>query len=162
MIVDCGGFQWLIHSTVSQRAGDEIGLKISPDSIHIMKKMLPFDENTLKGQCISFDEETSLWTVETPDGEISLKYDGDLEDRNLILTFQPEDIEIMPENQGDFNGYLESVIDKASYIEMIVSTENQKYLIKSQKDEQVGTTVSLKFNPEKAVVVISEENADEI
>jgi spermidine/putrescine transport system ATP-binding protein len=162
MIVDCGGFQWLIHSTVSQRAGDEIGLKISPDSIHIMKKMLPFDENTLKGKCVSFDEETSLWTVETPDGEISLKYDGDLEDRNLILTFQPEDIEIMPENQGDFNGYLESVIDKASYIEMIVSTENQKYLIKSQKDEQVGTTVSLKFNPEKAVVVISEENADEI
>ena len=162
MIVDCGGFQWLIHSTVSQRAGDEIGLKISPDSIHIMKKMLPFDENTLKGKSVSFDEETSLWTVETPDGEISLKYDGDLEDRNLILTFQPEDIEIMPENQGDFNGYLESVIDKASYIEMIVSTENQKYLIKSQKDEQVGTTVSLKFNPEKAVVVISEENADEI
>jgi spermidine/putrescine transport system ATP-binding protein len=162
MIVDCGGFQWLIHSTVSQRAGDEIGLKISPDSIHIMKKMLPFDENTLKGKSVSFDEETSLWTVETPDGEISLKYDGDLEDRNLILTFQPEDIEIMPENQGDFNGYLESVIDKASYIEMIVSTDNQKYLIKSQKDEQVGTTVSLKFNPEKAVVVISEENADEI
>ena len=162
MIVDCGGFQWLIHSTVSQRAGDEIGLKISPDSIHIMKKMLPFDENTLKGKSVSFDEETSLWTVETPDGEIYLKHDEDLEDRNLILTFQPEDIEIMPENQGDFNGYLESVIDKASYIEMIVSTENQKYLIKSQKDEQVGTTVSLKFNPEKAVVVISEENADEI
>ena len=33
MIVDCGGFQWLIHSTVSQSPGDVIGLKITPDNI---------------------------------------------------------------------------------------------------------------------------------
>ena len=163
MIVDCGGFQWLIHSTVSQRPGDEIGLKISPDSIHIMKKMLPFDENVLEGECSYFDEENALYVIKTEDGEISVKSDSEIaEDAKVTLTFSPEDIEIVPENQGDFNGYLESVIDKASYIEMIVSTDEKKYLIKSQKDEQVGTTVSLKFNSLKAKIEVSEGNADEI
>ena len=45
---------------------------------------------------------------------------------------------------------------------MIVSTDEKKYLIKSQKDEQVGTTVSLKFNSLKAKIEVSEGNADEI
>ena len=163
MIVDCDGFQWLIHSTVSQRVGDKIGLKITPDSIHVMKKMLPFTENEIKGVCSYYDEETELYTVETDDGEISVKSAETIEEsEKIVLTYQPEDISIVPENQGNFNGYLESVIDKASYIEMIVSTDEHKYLIKSQKDEQVGTTVGLKFNPERAILRKAEGSSDEI
>ena len=38
IIVDIGGFKWMIQSTDHQAVGDVIGLKIDPDAIHIMKK----------------------------------------------------------------------------------------------------------------------------
>ncbi len=38
IIVDIGGFLWMIQSTDIQYAGDKIGLLIEPDAIHIMKK----------------------------------------------------------------------------------------------------------------------------
>lgn len=37
IIVDVDGFKWMIQTTESQEVGDEIGLVISPDSIHIMR-----------------------------------------------------------------------------------------------------------------------------
>ena len=38
IIVDIGGFLWMIQSTDIQYEGSEIGLVIEPDAIHIMKK----------------------------------------------------------------------------------------------------------------------------
>ncbi len=38
IIVDIGGFLWMIQSTDIQYEGDKIGLLIEPDAIHIMKK----------------------------------------------------------------------------------------------------------------------------
>lgn len=38
IIVDIGGFLWMIQSTDIQQVGDHIGLQIDPDAIHIMKK----------------------------------------------------------------------------------------------------------------------------
>ena len=38
IIVDIGGFLWMIQSTDIQYVGDKIGLLIEPDAIHIMKK----------------------------------------------------------------------------------------------------------------------------
>jgi len=40
IIVDIGGFKWMIQSTEAQSVGDKIGLYIEPDAIHIMKKSI--------------------------------------------------------------------------------------------------------------------------
>ncbi|MBE6782604.1 MAG: ABC transporter ATP-binding protein [Ruminococcaceae bacterium] len=40
IIVDIRGFKWMIQSIHEQKVGDEIGLVIEPDSIHIMKKSI--------------------------------------------------------------------------------------------------------------------------
>ena len=38
IIVDIGGFKWMIQSTDYQKVGDRIGIQIKPDEIHVMKK----------------------------------------------------------------------------------------------------------------------------
>ena len=38
IIVDIHGFKWMIQSTDSSEVGDEIGISVRPDEIHIMKK----------------------------------------------------------------------------------------------------------------------------
>jgi spermidine/putrescine transport system ATP-binding protein len=38
MHVEADGFSWKVHSTVAAAAGEEVGLGIAPDLIHVMKK----------------------------------------------------------------------------------------------------------------------------
>ena len=38
IIVDIGGFKWMIQTTDEQKVGDRVGLYIEPDAIHVMKK----------------------------------------------------------------------------------------------------------------------------
>ena len=38
MILDAHGYKWIIHSTEKWEAGIEIGIDISKENIHIMKK----------------------------------------------------------------------------------------------------------------------------
>ena len=36
--VDCGGYEWVVHSTDYAAVGDVVGITIPPDAIHVMKK----------------------------------------------------------------------------------------------------------------------------
>ena len=38
IIVDIGGFKWMIQTTDEHKPGEEVGLFIEPDAIHVMKK----------------------------------------------------------------------------------------------------------------------------
>ncbi|MBQ2760193.1 MAG: ABC transporter ATP-binding protein [Clostridia bacterium] len=54
IIVDIGGFLWMIQSTDIQHVGDRIGLYIEPDAIHIMKKS---EYSGMFGDFSSYSEE---------------------------------------------------------------------------------------------------------
>ncbi len=54
IIVDIGGFKWMIQSTDFVAEGDYIGLSIDPDAIHIMKKS---EYSGLYGDYSSFSDE---------------------------------------------------------------------------------------------------------
>ena len=54
IIVDIGGFLWMIQSTDIQNVGDKIGLLIEPDAIHIMKKS---EYSGMFGDFSSYSEE---------------------------------------------------------------------------------------------------------
>jgi len=54
IIVDINGFLWMIQSTDLSRVGEEIGLFIEPDAIHIMKKS---EYSGMFGDFSSYSEE---------------------------------------------------------------------------------------------------------
>ena len=67
IIVDIGGFKWMIQSTDYQAEGDRIGLYIEPDAIHIMKKS---EYSGMFGDYSSFSEEyEELSIAEEPEEE---------------------------------------------------------------------------------------------
>lgn len=57
IIVDIGGFKWMIQTTDKQSEGDVVGLYIEPDAIHIMKKS---EYSGLYGDYSSYSEEIDL------------------------------------------------------------------------------------------------------
>lgn len=54
IIVDIGGFKWMIQTTEEHKVGEEVGLYIEPDAIHIMKKS---EYSGLYGDYSSYSEE---------------------------------------------------------------------------------------------------------
>ena len=54
IIVDIGGFKWMIQTTDEHFEGDNVGLFIAPDAIHIMKKS---EYSGLYGDYSSYSEE---------------------------------------------------------------------------------------------------------
>ena len=65
IIVDIGGFKWMIQTTDEQQVGDKVGLSIEPDAIHVMKKS---KYSNLYGDYSSFSEEMEhLSDVESED-----------------------------------------------------------------------------------------------
>ena len=54
IIVDIGGFKWMIQTTDEHFIGDNVGLYIEPDAIHIMKKS---EYSGLYGDYSSYSEE---------------------------------------------------------------------------------------------------------
>lgn len=54
IIVDIGGFKWMIQTTDEQKVDDKVGLYIEPDAIHIMKRS---EYSGLYGDYSSYSEE---------------------------------------------------------------------------------------------------------
>lgn len=139
MTVDNDGYKWLVHSTVSSTVGESVGLYIAPADIHIMNRLIPNTTNEVVGKVI--DEDTVLVSGKKLACENSFE-----EGEEVKISFSPETIEIVPENEGDLNVYLESVIYKGSYNEIIAEDDSgYKWLIASQQDEQVGSMAAIKF-----------------
>ncbi len=67
IIVDIGGFKWMIQTTDERFVGDNVGLYIEPDAIHIMKKS---EYSGLYGDYSTYsDEMEHLSDVEPEDEE---------------------------------------------------------------------------------------------
>jgi spermidine/putrescine transport system ATP-binding protein len=75
----------------------------------------------------------------------------------LEITLPPSDIYIAGDGNGQLEAYIESVIYKGEYNEIIMETENHKWLMTSMQDEQVATTAPICFKFDNAHFTESEE-----
>ncbi len=64
IIVDIGGFKWMIQTTDETKVGERVGLFIEPDAIHIMKKS---EYSGLYGDYSSYSEELDHLSENTED-----------------------------------------------------------------------------------------------
>ena len=77
IIVDVGGFKWMIQTTDFVDVGEHIGIKLDPDAIHIMKKS---EYSDLYGDYSTFSDEMEEI------GEVEIEELAEIEERGEILT----------------------------------------------------------------------------
>ena len=73
IIVDIGGFKWMIQTTDSAEMGDTVGLSIDPDAIHVMKKS---KYSGLYGDYSTFSDE--MEEMNQMSEELAEEYAGEL------------------------------------------------------------------------------------
>lgn len=157
MTVDCSGCMWLIHNTVSQPVGKKIGMRVIPYNIHIMEKLLPFSENTFKTEVVSCDEENNSMEIQLEQSVITVPGHCYEKGTELEITVPPQDVYISGEESGHLEAYIESVIYKGVHNEIILETDERKWLASSDIDEQIATYVQMKIRFDNAEFKVLKE-----
>lgn len=149
--VRCGKCQILIHSTKSAEIGSEIGMSVIPFNIQIMNKLLPFYNNVIETQVVSSDKEMNTFSFEL-EGETIIVKDKFFEvSSNIRISLPPDALSLAGDGDGDLKDvYIESVVFKGEHNEIILESDERKWLMLSDTDEQVATYVPLSFDFSKA------------
>lgn len=156
MNVRANGLDWMIHSTKGRQVGEQVGISFDPDDIHIMNKMFKGEVNRIAGRVSGED------TIEFLDVSFTREGLGLPVGSQVMLEIQPEAISLVSEDQADAKMYLESIIWKGAYNEMIVYSYagNLELMLHTQSDEQVATDVGIRFDfPQIRVLPYPEEVA---
>lgn len=145
---------WLIHSTKPAKVGDKIGMYVTPDNIHIMKKMYTTDVNAFETEIVSADIEAGLYTVEIAGKELEFPSEENFAEGDTVrINFPAETIGITSKDDGDLNGYIYSVIGKNDCYELIVEMDDgRRIVVHRQIDEQQGSEVGIILDMLKAEV----------
>ncbi len=148
MSIQCEGLEWLVHSTRGWKIGDEVGLNLVPDAFHIMKRLYADNTNRVEAEvengCVTVFGQT-IEEVGLPDGK-------------CMVTIPPSAIEVVSLDMADLKVYLESLIYKGVYNELIVYDYETKrsLLVHSMNDEQVATDIGIRFIKDKITVTAVE------
>ena len=165
MTIMCKGCEWIVHSTECATVGDIVGMKVIPFNIQIMNKMFPKSYNEFVCSVVAGDEAENTFTVSLEGSEIDVKGHYFPEGTRLHVVLPTDALSIAGDGEGDLNDvYIESVIFKGEHNEIILESDEQKWLMQSDVDEQVATYVPLKLDFSKAryTVLKGEVSADEI
>ena len=148
MSVRCGGLEWIVHSTKSAAVGEQVGLSFGPNDIHIMNRLFKAFDNVLPGEVTGEGKVTAL-DIEFERPDVTLPVGTKVQ-----IVLQPADIEVVSLDLADRRVFLESLIYKGKYNEMIVYLyEEQTYvMLHSYLDQQVATDIGIKFHFENALV----------
>lgn len=150
MEVKCDGCLWIIHSTKCEPVGTKIGMSFTPENIHIMNKLFPTENNIFTANVISSNPDDNSMEIEIEGETIEVAGHCYPEGTKLEITLPPSDIYIAGDGNGQLEAYIESVIYKGEYNEIIMETENHKWLMTSMQDEQVATTAPICFKFDNA------------
>ena len=151
MSVRVGKCEILVHSTSSAEAGSTVGLRVIPFNIQIMNKLLPIQSNTIETVVTNADESERSFEFELEGETVTVpgKYIPQGARVRIHLPFDA--LSITGSGEGDLKDvYIESVIYKGDHNEIILESDDRKWLMLSDTDEQVATYVPLWFDFSKA------------
>ena len=154
----------IVQSTKMYETSKEVGIKVSPDLIHIMKREISsnaFEGYINKNNQVVFAEAnwdcdvTSLLKGSTIDEEGYLvdsnKKRYDLTDADVKVEFDMGDVDISDNlEEGNITGKIIEMVYKGDHYQVIVRTEDEDdFVVDTEWTWNINDIVSVKVNPSK-------------
>ena len=151
MSIRCGKCEIIVQSTRSAEIGSEVGMCVVPFNIQIMNKLLPFYDNIIETEVSCADESSNTFEFELEGETVTVENRYYPQGTKLKITLPPDALSLAGDGDGDLTDvYIESVVYKGEHNEIILESDERKWLMLSDVDEQVATYVPLNFNFDKA------------
>lgn len=138
--VDCGGYEWVVHTTDSAEVGQQVGISIPPDAIHIMKKTRA---NNI------FDAE--VWPGE---GKVYIDNVGfeangidEYDNKEIALAqIAPEKVKLVAPQDAELTGTVKACMFLGTHYEITVSCEENDWIAHSADFMEDGEEVGIKVD----------------
>ena len=144
--VDCGGYEWVVHTTEETTVGAKVGIEIPPDAIHIMKKTRSnniFD-------CEVYPGDGEIWI---DDKAFACTIPEDYENKEVALVqIQPKDVQIVNPQDAKLTGFVKACMFLGSHYEITVSCEENDWIAYTPDFMEDGEEVGIRVKPEKLVL----------
>ena len=158
MSIRCGSCEIIVQSTRSAEIGSEVGMCVVPFNIQIMNKLLPFYDNIIETVVTYSDESSNTFEFELEGETVEVKGYCFKQGQKLKITLPPDALSLAGDGDGDLpDVYIESVVYKGEHNEIILESDERKWLMLSDVDEQVATYVPLNFDFTKAKFEVIDE-----
>lgn len=151
-------YEFTVQNTTERKMGEEVEIKIAPDSIHIMRKLRTVNE--FEG------EVTSENTVSFAGGEFEFINDGTFEKGDEVTVQIPFDgVEITDdEDDGIIGANITQALYKGTYYQVqIYSDTDEDFYTDTPYEWDINDRVGIKIAPEKITLIKeTEENEGEV
>ena len=149
--IDCGGYEWVVHTTDLVRVGQKVGIQIPPDAIHIMKKTRASN---------IFDAE--VWPSE---GMVYIDNVGfaangleEYENKEIALAeIAPEKVKIVPPAEAKLTGTVKECMFLGTHYQFTVSCEENDWIAHSDEFMEEGEEVGILVDAEDIKLSDKEE-----
>ncbi len=144
--VDCGGYEWIIHTTDFAERGSTVGIDIPADAIHIMKKTRSM--NIFDGVAYPDDGAVEIdgiaFACALPEGAESKG--------EVLATIRPEDVELVAPQDARLTGHVKSCMFLGTHYEVHVECEENDWIAFSDEFMEEGAEAGIRV-PQEAILV---------
>lgn len=158
MNVLAGDYEFTVQSTESRDVGEEVGISVKPNGIHIMKKMLVANEFVTE---MDSDESIDINGV-----SFNVFNNGNFRQGDKVKASVSLDDIILTdyEEEGIVGGNIVQTVYKGSYFQVQVAADNNcDFWLDSDDEWDIGDRVGVQIKPESFVLekITEEEVANE-
>jgi len=142
--VDCGGYEWIVHTTDYVGVGETVGISIPKDAIHIMKKtrsMNIFDAIAYPADRLVTIDETDFAAV-VPEG---------LEEKaEILVEIAPKDVELLApqDEKTEITGHVKACMFLGTHYEVTIDCGENDWIAFSDEFMEDGEEVGLRVDAE--------------
>ena len=139
--VDCGGYEWVVHTTDYVAVGDEVGLSLPPDAFHVMKKtrsMNIFD-------AVAHPED-GLVTFGGHDFACALG-EGFARSEPVLVQIQPADVELIAPQDAELTGFVKACMFLGTHYEVTVTCGEEDWIARADDIMETGEETGIRVRP---------------
>ena len=139
--VDCGGYEWVVHTTDYVAVGDEVGLSLPPDAFHVMKKtrsMNIFD-------AVAYPEDGFV-TFGGHDFPCALG-EGFASREPVLVQIQPADVELIAPQDAELTGFVKACMFLGTHYEVTVTCGEEDWIARADDIMETGEETGIRVRP---------------
>ena len=152
--VDCGGYEWVVHTTDFAAVGDEVGLSFPPDSFHVMKKDQTI--NILDGIAYPRDELVTIGDVDYACPAAAAF--GHKE--KVLAKIRPEDVRLSTPDEGGKTGTIKACMFLGTHYQVTVEIGEEWFTAFSEEYMEEGELTGVSIRPDAITLAAFSEEAD--
>ncbi len=135
--VDCGGYEWVVHTTDQASVGDHVGIQIPPDAIHIMKKTKVnniFD-------CEVYPDDDEVYIDDVCFDCVAIR--GFSNKEQALATIHPAYVQLVNPQDAKLTGLVKACMFLGTHYEITVSCEENDWIAYTDEFMEDGEEVGI-------------------